>query len=94
MIHREYQKYDLLAITSGLRGHLPILCNKNPNVNIGGKGCGKKFMNFIFASELTLTLISMTNQTQLSKKHWRWQLYCTSFMALKIKKNRFSSFNE
>ena len=38
IIHREYHKTDLHAITSRLRGHLPILSTKNPNVNIGGKG--------------------------------------------------------
>ena len=54
-------KNDLHAITSRLMGLLPILGNKNPQVNIGGKSVkkGKKFMNLIFALELTYSFIFM-----------------------------------
>ena len=38
LVYRGYHKIDLHAITSRLRGHLPILGNKNQNVNKGGKG--------------------------------------------------------
>ena len=38
IIYREYHTNDLHAFTSRLRGHLPILGNKNPNVNIGRNG--------------------------------------------------------
>ena len=59
--YREYRKIDLHAITSRLRGHLPIFDNKNLDPHLGGKGVKreKKFMNFIFASKLTYTIIFM-----------------------------------
>ena len=37
-MYREYHKNDLHAITSRLRGHLPLLGNKDLDINIGGKG--------------------------------------------------------
>ena len=42
IIYREYHKNDLHAITSRLRGHLPIL-GKDPNLNIGGRGQNNEF---------------------------------------------------
>ena len=61
IIYREYHQNDLNAITSRLRGHLPIFGNRNLDVHLGGKGSqmGKMFMNFIFASKFTYTIIFM-----------------------------------
>ena len=50
-----YHKNELHAITSRLRGHLPIFDNKILDVHLGEKGGqkGKNFMNFILASKFT-----------------------------------------
>ena len=59
MIYRRYNKNDLHTITSRLRGHLPILGNKNPNSNKGGQN-GVKW-SLILAFKLTYTPIFMSH---------------------------------
>ena len=38
IIYRGYHQNDLYTLRSRLRGRLPILGNKNPDVNLVGKG--------------------------------------------------------
>ena len=55
IIYREYHKKYLHAITSRILVNLPILGNKNPDVDLGGKGSkGKKVHTFVFCIQFDL----------------------------------------
>ena len=54
VIYRKYDKNDLHAITSQLKGHLLLLGNKNPDVHLGRiGGLERKNHEFHFRLELT-----------------------------------------